>query len=334
MTHWERVEAALAGRATDSLPISLWRHWPVDDQDPARLAEVMVRWQQAWDFDLVKFMPTGTYSIEDWGAQTTYVPTPHGTRTVTRLGVRQARDWPKLPALDVRSGCLGMQNRALALAAAELRGAAPILQTIFSPLTTARKLAGDAVFSHMRTSPDLFEAGLEAIARITIAFARESLAAGADGFFFATQCATTQLMNEPEYARFGERYDRMVLDALRGAARLLLLHAHGEDIMFDRLAAYPVDMLSWHDRRTTPVLREGAGRFQGVAVCGLDEHGTLMRGVADEIRAEVDDAACQTRGRRILLAPGCVCPIAIPDASIRAVMAAARGFHDQPVPRV
>jgi uroporphyrinogen decarboxylase len=34
MSHWERVRAALKGEETDRVPISLWRHWPVEDETP------------------------------------------------------------------------------------------------------------------------------------------------------------------------------------------------------------------------------------------------------------------------------------------------------------
>ena len=60
MNHWQRIEAAIRGEPTDRAPISLWRHWPEFDQDPRTLAEAMVNWQRRYDFDLVKFMPTGT----------------------------------------------------------------------------------------------------------------------------------------------------------------------------------------------------------------------------------------------------------------------------------
>ena len=69
MDHWTRIEAAIAGQPTDRVPVALWRHFPVDDQDPAKLAARTLEWQRAWDFDLVKFMPSGTYSVEDWGAK-------------------------------------------------------------------------------------------------------------------------------------------------------------------------------------------------------------------------------------------------------------------------
>jgi uroporphyrinogen decarboxylase len=324
MDHFERIDAAIRGEATDRTPLALWRHWPVDDQDPARLAAATVRWQRAYDFDLVKFMPTGTYSIEDWGARTTYVPTPNGTRTVTRLALQTADQWPKLTRLDPARDYLGRQIEALRLAAAELAGTAPILQTVFSPLTTARKLAGERVFTHLRCQPDALEAGLDIIADVTVRFALESIRAGAHGYFFATQCASWQLLSTDEYRRFGERWDRKVLDAIRGAARYTLIHAHGEDIMFDLVAAYPGEMLSWHDRRTAPTLAEAAKRTDKVLACGINETGTLVTGPAPAIAAEIADAIAQTGGRRLLLAPGCVCPIDTPEAHLRAAVEAVR----------
>ena len=71
-----------------------------------------------------------------------------------------AEAWPRLARLSPTEGRLGQEVKALALAAEALNGEVPILQTVFSPLTTAVKLAGDRVFADLRRHPDLFEAGL------------------------------------------------------------------------------------------------------------------------------------------------------------------------------
>ena len=188
MTHWERIEAALKGDAVDRPPVSLWRHWPGEDDTAEGLAAATVRWQGAYDFDLVKFMPTGTFSVEDWGAVTTYTHNLVGTRTITAHGLTAEKDWPRLEALDVTKGSLGRQNEALRLTAEALADSVPILQTVFSPLTTARKLAGDRVFTHMRRHPDILKEGLKIIAETTARFALAALACGACGVFLASQC--------------------------------------------------------------------------------------------------------------------------------------------------
>jgi len=329
MDHWQRIEAAAAGEPVDRLPISLWRHFPDDDLDPAKLAGHMVSWQRNWDFDLVKFMPSGTYGVEDWGAVTEYQAAANGARAVVKTGIACAEDWARLARLDPRKGVLGRQVEALRLAARELGGGAPILQTVFSPLTTARKLAGDRVFADMRREPEALEAGLRIITDVTIDFALASLEAGAHGFFLATQCASYRAATEAEYLRFGKRYDLEFFAALKGKTRLDLLHVHGEDVMFDLLADYPVSLVNWHDRLTAPTLRDALKRFPRLLVGGIEENRTLTRGPHDAIRAEVRDAIAQTGGRRLMIGPGCVLLVATPDAHIRAAVDAARASPAQ-----
>ena len=89
----------------------------------------------------------------------------------------------------------------------------------------------------------------------------------AGGIFFATQCATTDLMSVPEYEEFGARYDRQALDAA-GASRFTMLHIHGENIMFEQLMTYPVHAINWHDRRTAPSQRSPDHSARGAPSAG------------------------------------------------------------------
>ena len=236
MDHWSRIEAAIAGQPTDRVPVALWRHFPIEDQDAGKLAALTLQWQRAWDYDLVKFMPSGTYSVEDWGAKSVYEPNFNGARMIAVPGIRRAADWRKLPRLDPKKGMLGAQNEALARAAKELGGSVPILQTVFSPLTTARKLAGEALLEHARADPEAVEAGLRTITDTTIDFSLAALKAGAHGLFFATQLATTDVLTVAEYERFGKKFDLEVFNAIKGRAKMSMLHLHGENVMFDLLA--------------------------------------------------------------------------------------------------
>ncbi|MGO4154612.1 uroporphyrinogen decarboxylase family protein [Cupriavidus sp. YAF13] len=329
MNHWQRIEAALLGDATDRTPVALWRHFPEDDLDVDKLVRHTLEWQRKWDFDLVKFMPPGTYGVEDWGAVTAYQGSANGARAVVASPVRTTEDWLRIRPLDVKQGSYGRQNEALRAAARSLRGAVPILQTVFSPLTTARKLSTDRLFADLRCEPDALEAALRVITDTTIQFALDSLEAGAHGVFFATQLASSRMLTTQEYERFGSRYDLEVLAALRGHAQLNMLHAHGDDIMFDLLATYPVDMFNWHDRLTPPGLEAAAARFTRLLVGGLNEHGTLLHGSEQDIADEVHNAIAQTDGRRLIVGPGCVLPVATSDTAIRAVVRAARAPQEQ-----
>ncbi|MCC9076870.1 hypothetical protein FKZ61_012215 [Litorilinea aerophila] len=327
MTHWERLRAAAQGAPVDHVPISLWRHWPHEDATAEGLANAMVRWQREWDFDLVKFMPTGTYGVHDWGAATEYAPGNVGTRVVTRFGVTAPDQWPELEQLDVGRGQYGQELEALRLAAQALDNSVPILQTLFSPLTTARKLAGDRIFADLRQHPDEFKAGLQIIAETTARFAQACVEAGAHGFFLATQCSTYRLLSEAEYREFGQPYDLLVLEAVKDRTEFNMLHVHGEDIMFDLMASYPVQLLNWHDRLTWPTLQEAQARFAGIVVGGINDRQTLLHGTPEQVRAEVQDALAQTQGRRLVVGPGCVIPTDTPVANIRAAVEAVRSAH-------
>ncbi|MGU7769108.1 uroporphyrinogen decarboxylase family protein [Burkholderia sp. MR1-5-21] len=330
MDHWQRIEAAASGERADRIPVSLWRHFPECDLDAGKLAGHTLAWQRKWEFDLVKFMPSGTYGVEDWGAVTAYEGAPNGARNVLKPVIYEPEEWTKLARLDVTKGFYAQQNQALRTVARELGGRVPLLQTVFSPLTTARKLAGDKVLTDLRCNPGALEAGLRVITDVTIDFSLAAIDAGAHGVFFASQLATSRHLTTDEYGQFGRRYDFEVLEALRGKSRLNMLHAHGDDIMFPMLAEYPVDMLNWHDRLTKPSLKMAATAFPKMLVGGLNEHQTILRGGPDAIAAEVSDAIAQTEGRRLMIGPGCALPLATSEENIQAVLdAAEKGALDQ-----
>jgi uroporphyrinogen decarboxylase len=316
MTKRERFAAAIRGEPTDRVCVALWKHFPVDDMTADGLASVALNFQKQYDWDLVKFTPTGTYSVMDWGAETIWQANNMGVRTVVKCGVNSAEEWGRLPKLDATKGFYGQQNVALSLLAKEIKGETPILQTVFSPLTTARKLAGERIFTDLRTNAELFRQGMEVITETTIQFALEAIKAGAEGIFFATQLGTFRLLNEAEYQDFGEYYDRKVLSAIGEKCEFILLHVHGEDTMFSRLAQYPANMLNWHDRITAPTLAGARQHFPGLLCGGVNEWNTLVTGPADAIEAEVHDAIAQTRGRGLMIAPGCVVPQHAPAANL------------------
>jgi len=143
--------------------------------------------------------------------------------------------------------------------------------------------------------------------------------------FFASQCASYRLLSESEYREFGQYFDLIVLDAVRAETEFNVVHAHGEDIMFDLVASYPVEALNWHDRVTRPSLSQARQQFAGLLVGGINEQDTLLRGPVETIRTEIREAIAQTGGRRFMVGPGCVIPIRTPEEYIRAARAAVVG---------
>lgn len=336
MNHRERIRAALRGEPTDRVPVALWRHFPNDDLEAAMHAARVVEFQDKFDFDFVKVTPAGGYPAEMYGAQLENRGNREGTRAHIKRPVIDLADWDKIAPLDETNFVFAREAAALKLIRAQLGNDVPILQTIFSPLYSAGNLAGERMLSDLRAHPDVLHRALKAITETTARFALASLRAGADAIFFATQMATRNVVNEDEFGEFGERYDLQVLEAIRAAKPdFILLHIHGLDIYFDRLARWDVDILNWHDRRTAPSLKEartilhaersGAESKRSPALLGgINEWDTLAKGTRDQVVAEAREAVAQTNGRGFILGAGCVIPIDTPEENVRAVIEAIR----------
>jgi uroporphyrinogen decarboxylase len=322
MSKWERVEAALAGRAVDRPPVSLWQHFPERDQSAEALMESTLDWQARYDNDFIKFMPPGDYATIDWGLTSEYHGSTSGTRETTHYPVMTVDDWRHIAPIPVDRGMHRAVIEAAERTNERLGGAVPVLQTIFSPLTIAMKLSNGRVLDHLRERPEVVHEALAAITTVTRAMTAATLERGAGGIFFATQCATTELMSVPEYEEFGARYDRQVL-AEAGASRFTMLHIHGEKIMFEQLMTYPVHAINWHDRRTPPSLAEGEQLSGKCAIGGIDEH-DIATMTPDAAAAQARDAVAALNGTHMMVGPGCVIPITTPPETIAAIIRAVR----------
>jgi uroporphyrinogen decarboxylase len=320
----ERVLAAVHGVRPDRMPVALWRHWPKEDQTAEGLAKATLGWQAAYDFDLIKVTPTSGYAVEDWGVKFADLANREGTREYAGRPIKHARDWEGLWPLNVRAGVLGRELQALRLIRAKAGPDIFILQTLFSPLTLARNLAGDEVWiTHLREHPQDLRRGLAIISDTCARFAQECLRSGADGIFFATRCASRDVLTEEEYEEFGIPYDRHVLGAVAEQAQLIMLHIHGLNVMFDLLAhAYPAHIINWHDRRTAPSLTDARKRTRLALMGGLNEWGTMAEGTPEHVAAEVRDAIAQTGGHGFLVGAGCVVPVDTPAENLKAARAA------------
>jgi uroporphyrinogen decarboxylase len=307
-THRDRIQAALNNETLDRPPAALWRHFPVDDQDPKSLAEAALHFQSIYDFDLVKVTPASSFCVRDWGAEDQWLGHTEGTRQYTKRIIHDPRDWETLPALDPIAPHLAGQLACLRFLRSALSPETPLLQTVFSPLAQAKNLAGnETLMAHLRLYPEAVMKGLATIAETTRRFVEACLDTGIDGVFYAIQHAQASLLTLEEYRAFGLPPDQKVLGPAQGLW-CNLLHLHGHDIYFSLLDSLQFQIVNWHDRETPPTLAEAQTRFPGV-VCGGMRQDTLVYGNPTEILKEATDALQQTQGKRFLLGTGCVVPV-------------------------
>jgi uroporphyrinogen decarboxylase len=307
-THKERIQACLNNQVLDRPPVALWRHFPVDDQNPRSLAEATLNFQRTYDFDLVKVTPASSFCARDWGVEDEWIGHTEGTRRYTKRIIHDPRDWEALPPLDPTAPHLAGQLDCLRFIRAELGPNTPLLQTVFSPLAQAKNLAGsETLIAHLRLYPEAVLKGLATIAETTRRFVKACRDTGIDGVFYAIQHAQASLLTLEEYKTFGLSHDQNVLEP---AQELLcnLLHLHGHDVYFSLLSSFSFPIVNWHDRETYPSLAEGQKLFNGVT-CGGMRQDTLVYGNPAEVRAEAADAIQQTKGKSFILGPGCVVPI-------------------------
>jgi uroporphyrinogen decarboxylase len=323
LTHRERLKACLANNpALDRPPVALWRHFPVDDQDPETLAAATLDFQNHYDFDMVKVTPASSFSIKDWGADDVWEGHSEGTRRYTRRVIEKPQDWERLPLVSPASPHLARQLSCLRTIRSALSPETPLLQTIFSPLAQAKNLAGnELLIVHIRQFPEAVLKGLEIIAETTRRFVEACLEVGQDGIFYSIQHAQASLLTLNEFKTFSLPNDLTCLEP----AKLLwcnLLHLHGLNVYFDLITQsfFPdplFHIVNWHDRETAPDLAEALKNYRG-AVCGGISQKTIVFGKRFEVRKEAMDALTQTTGRRFILGTGCVVPVIAPHGNIMA----------------
>jgi uroporphyrinogen decarboxylase len=315
----ERLLAAIQGEVADRPPVALWRHFPVDDQDPRCLAEAVYAFQNTYDFDFVKVTPASSFCVRDRGSKDEWRGAPEGTRDYTYHPIQDVSDWKSIDLQDPEQGSLGEQLKNLAYLQEMFGDEIPYIQTIFNPLSQAKNLVGPGnLFIHLHQDPSTILEAFEKITQTTIAFIESARKRGIAGIFYAIQFATYQYFDDETYARFGDAFDRRIIEAA-GGLWLNVLHIHGEDIIFDIAEKLPVQVVNWHDRETSPSLPEGKSRIKGAVCGGLRRWETMVLGNPASVKHEATDALQSMEGGRgMILGTGCVVPTIAPHGNLLA----------------
>lgn len=321
-----RMERLVTGERADLIPVAFWRHFPVDDQDPYKLAAATAQFQRIFNLDLVKVSPSSSYCLVDWGVRDIWKGNPEGTREYVSPVIHTPDDWSKLRQLDVHKGFLGKQLECLQLIKKDLGDNTPIIMTVFSPLAQCKHMVGKAnLLAHLRKYPQALHAGLQIITDTTAEFIRACKQTGIDGIFYAVQHASVDLINADEFQSFQKEYDQQLFPIV-SEFWLNLLHIHGRNIHDGLMNDYPMQIFNWHDRETSPDLKTGLSFFNKIVCGGLNRTETMLLGDELSIRREVEDAIQQTSGAQFVLGTGCVMMQTTPFGNIKAAIDCARSI--------
>jgi uroporphyrinogen decarboxylase len=296
----ERVWGAVHGEPVDRPPFFFWHHFRPHNV-PSSLAQSTIDFFSRFDLDVYKIMPDMPY------------PFPQNS-------IRTADDWELIAPLSPTAGNLGRMAETAALVRRAVGPEVPVVVTVYSPITEARRFAGgpEALKTQLAENPAHVHRALGVLAQNLAGYCQSLLDAGADGIYYAVQGIAGGWLSEGEFREFARPYDLQVLNAC-SAGWLNVVHLHGgPDLMADLALGYPGAVLSWEDRLTGVRLADLAPKLGPMAAMGgIDERGAITRGDTAELTREIRDALAQTNGgRHFVLAPGCSVPDDIAEANL------------------
>ncbi len=301
MTKFERIQAAIRGEAVDRVPYSLWYHFRLNPPAGETLANAELEFYARYDPDLFKVMHDIPYEM------------PLGMASIHSIS-----DWTKLSVLPPDKGNFGEQLAALRIIQRRKGDDAPIVDTVFNVFAYAQKISQQQLLNHLRQDADTVRVGLERIAQSLAGYARK-LAEEGIGTYLAVAGASADLATPEEYERIFLPLDEMVLDAAQGAP-VNVLHLHGENIYFDLMLplSAKAHILSWSNRITAPSIPEARLKYTGCIMAGVDEV-NIKSMTVEQVKQQVRETIEQTRGRGIIVAPGCAVPTDTPPELLLAI---------------
>lgn len=326
MTKKERVVAALNKQDVDRIPLSMWYHLPEVDQDPVSLAETSVALNRQYGYDFIKMMPFGNYGAQDYGLSVRFFCTKTQSAKEIQWGIRSVDDWLNIEPLPAYYGSYGKQVQfAHHIGRALGEEDTPYIQTLFTPMSTAMKLAGPRLFEDMRSHSRSVHQALEAITQTTISFVKANIEAGVAGFFLASKCAGIDLMTEAEYDAFCTPYDTRVVEAYKDLTYFNVAHIHGPDTRFKKMASLPVNCVNWHDRWVAPSMSEARIITDKCLMGGIHEK-KFVDMQPEEIRPHLEEAVAGAGRRGLILSPGCCAKMDTPQINFYSVRLAAENL--------
>ncbi|MDZ4763244.1 MAG: uroporphyrinogen decarboxylase family protein [Chloroflexota bacterium] len=320
MNKRERLEHAVAGEPTDRPPVTLWRHFPGDDQRAADLARSIIEFQRAYDWDLLTIMPSSHFSVIDHGIQDSWDGSLDGVRSTTRPAIERSLDWTTLRPLDPLRGALGKQVECVNLVCEAFGETVPTLQVLFSPLLQAEMLAGkETLVAHLRTQPDRLHTALTVLTDTTLRFIDALRRLPLAGIALVIPHASAARLSEDEYRMFGFAYDRKIMESLPTRWWFNSVHLPGDLPMLKCASELRAHAVAWRDRDTEPDLTNAKLMLGGALCGGVSPTTHLHTGTPSTVRDAVRDALQQTNYRRLIISSGAAARITTPLSNLRAL---------------
>ena len=307
MDRFERLQAAVEGRPVDRVPVSAWGHFYDKETTAEGLADVMVSFHRAYDWDYLKIHARASYHVEGWG----FAYEPSGDRSrlhaCTHRPIKTAGDWRKLEPMPLDHPVFEEQLKAISLIRNAVKDA-PIIMTVFTPLDIADKLVDrDAALlaRHIAEDPEAVRHALSVFAETFAPFVRKLSASGIDGIYFSSKWVNGDPISNDAYRRLAVDFD---MDVIREAQGLWcnLFHLCQGGINLNLVGDYPVHAFHWDAHADgNPGYDHGRRHVPGMAVAGGVDAATLADGTPEQVEEKAKHCIAQTKGTGFVLGPGC-----------------------------
>lgn len=288
MTKLERFHAAIQGHEVDRLPVSVWLHFASEHHPGEEVARLHLAFYREYDWDYVKVMNDYRYPLPG----------------IAEVGTEA--DLLRFEPLDMDHPVFAEQLKALRILREELGPDVPIVETVFSPIQTLLRGAGNAAWNVVVTHPEAGHRMLAAVTETLIRYVATIKRLGVDGVFFSVNGANGPQaaggLPKEQFDEFVAPYDRQVLEAARGLVRIG--HIHGYDLDFDRVLDYPLEAYSWSHHHTAPSLAEARRLTDKALVGGIDEVRVFTQ-TPGEVEADIRRAVDEAGRTKLLIGPGC-----------------------------
>ncbi len=284
----ERVDRVLNGEVVDRPPLTLWYHFGVQHAGGEQFAKLTLEFFNYYDFDYLKVMNDYFY------------PPPKGLDAV-----KTQSDLKRITHFDVEKCDWQEQFRALKYLNAELQGKAYFIDTVFDPWQSIRRnMAGENIEALMADEPEAMLAALDVVADNLIAYCKKSLSLGTAGIFMSMY-AGQDLISRENFLRFVKPPAMKIFEAIAGLGKMNTAHIHGEDLFFEDVLDFPVNIFNWWDRGPKgPSLQWVKERIQGCVMGGINQK-VVARTTREFLRNHVREGIELGGSTRFFLANGC-----------------------------
>ena len=309
MNKVDKIKKVLQGEDIGEVPFSFWTHFPEVDLDAEKIASLTFDFYKKYNLDFIKTMNNGMYTTEDYGCIADYSEIAiGGVAKIVETPIQTYEDWKDFPYKSLEeSPALQRELDYLKKLLALVDGEAPVVMTVFSPLTTADKIVQGKIKDYLQQdSKGYVKEALYKIAQLTASLSAAAIQLGADGVYFASQLSTFERLTSSEYIEFGRTYDLIALEGAQ-AGWFNSLHLHGRDTMFDIVKDYPVQVINWHVGESFPSPREGQIYSKKTVLGGLNRK-DISHSNYNHLHNQIYKTLFGTGGKGIILTPGCVVP--------------------------